>query len=129
MVKFFNHWKYECGEVHVAHTDRFRMCPCLEDDRIVLSERAIDEHGEPIKDPEWWHSAQIAVREEIFKLLLGRESHMVVMNTSLRRWRSTCKLAGSTVITHCSSTFTITTLAISFSGVWSVEHVHDRDTL
>ena len=77
MVKFFDHWKYECGEVHVAHTDRFRMGTGLEDDRIVLRERVIDEHGEPIEDSEWWHSAQFAVREEVFKLLLGRESHMV----------------------------------------------------
>src|SRR5262245_24192710 len=49
----------------------------MEGDLSVLGERVIDEYGESIEDPEWRHRTQLAVGEQVFKLIFNRESHMV----------------------------------------------------
>ena len=60
-MEFCDHRKHECGKVPIAHADRVRMGPSLEDDLLVLRERLIDIHREPIEVAEWRHGAQLAV--------------------------------------------------------------------
>ena len=119
-MEFRYHRKHERRKVQVAHPDRVRMGSGLKDDLLVLCERLIDIHRKPIEVAEGWHRAQLAVRKQACDLIFGCELHLVGAKTVLRRWRSTFQFAGSTVITNRSFTFTITTLAISFSGVWSI---------
>jgi hypothetical protein len=48
--------------------------------------------------PKGRHCAQLTVRKHVLELLLGREPHLVVANTILKRWKSTHQLAGNTII-------------------------------
>lgn len=76
-MEFRYHRKHESGKVPVAHADRFRMGPGLEDDLLVLRERLIDVHIEPIEVAEGRHRAQLAVGKQACDLILGREPHVV----------------------------------------------------
>jgi hypothetical protein len=75
-VEFRDHRKHECGKVSIAHADRVRMGPGLEHNLLVLRERLVDVHREPIEVAEGRHRAYLAVGKQLFDLLLGRKPHL-----------------------------------------------------
>jgi len=51
-VELLHHWERQRRKVPIAHADRFRMSPSLEDDLLVLPERLINIYREPVKVPK-----------------------------------------------------------------------------
>src|ERR1044072_1774083 len=74
-MELSDHRKHECGEVPIAHPNCVRMCSALEDDFLVLRERAINIYWDLIEVAERRHGAQFAIGKQAYNFLFGREPY------------------------------------------------------
>jgi hypothetical protein len=93
-VEFRDHRKHECGKVSIAHADRVRMGPGLEHNLLVLRERLVDVHREPIEVAEGRHHAQLAVGKQVLHddIISLEYNHSVRANWPLRLLRHPPKI-------------------------------------
>jgi hypothetical protein len=66
----------------IAHLDEFAMIARVECDLLVLCQRLVDEHRNPIKISEWRHRSHFTIGEDVSKISLRCEEYLVRLQGS-----------------------------------------------